>query len=106
LEESIFEDPDSEPGTAATTDTILPTETASPGLGRFFLDVLETLLLSAVLFLAINALSARVRVDGFSMVPTLQDGEFVLVNRLAYRMGVPQRGDIIVTFRWILPARI
>ena len=30
------------------------------------------------------------------MVPTLQNGEFVLVNRLAYRMGVPQRGDIIV----------
>jgi signal peptidase I len=57
---------------------------------------LETLLLSAVLFLAINALSARVRVDGFSMKPTLQDGEFVLVNRLAYRLGVPQRGDIIV----------
>lgn len=71
-------------------------EPASPGWGRFFLDVLETLLLSAVLFLAINALSARVRVDGFSMKPTLQDGEFVLVNRLAYRVGTPQRGDIIV----------
>ena len=71
-------------------------ESASPGWGRFFLDVLETLLLSAVLFLAINALSARVRVDGFSMKPTLQDGEFVLVNRLAYTLGTPRRGDIIV----------
>lgn len=68
----------------------------SAGWGRFFLDVLETLLLSAALFLVINALSARVRVDGFSMLPTLQDGEFVLVNRLAYRFGTPQRGDIIV----------
>jgi len=58
---------------------------------------LETLLLSAALFLVINALSARVRVDGFSMLPTLQDGEFVLVNRLAYRFETPpQRGDIIV----------
>ena len=36
---------------------------------------------------------ARVRVEGFSMVPTLQDGEFVLVNRVAYRLGQPQRGD-------------
>lgn len=68
----------------------------SAGWGRFFLDVLETLLLSAALFLVINALSARVRVDGFSMLPTLQDGEFILVNRLAYRFGTPQRGDIIV----------
>ncbi len=68
----------------------------SAGWGRFFLDILETLLLSAALFLVINALSARVRVDGFSMLPTLQDGEFVLVNRLAYRFDAPQRGDIVV----------
>lgn len=63
---------------------------------RFILDVLETILLAAILFLAINALSARVRVEGFSMLPTLQDGEFVLVNRLAYRLGEHQRGDIVV----------
>jgi signal peptidase I len=63
---------------------------------RFFLDVLETVLLAAILFLLINGISARVRVQGFSMVPSLQDGEFVLVNRLAYRFGQPQRGDIIV----------
>lgn len=63
---------------------------------RLILDVLETILLAAILFLSINALSARVRVEGFSMVPTLQDGEFVLVNRVAYRLGQPQRGDIIV----------
>jgi len=30
------------------------------------------------------------------MLPTLQDGEFVLVNRLAYRFGEPARGDIVV----------
>jgi len=82
-----------------TTETLAPApegEQTSSGWGRFFLDILETILLSAVLFLVINTLSARVRVDGFSMRPTLQDGEFVLVNRLAYHLGQPQRGDIIV----------
>jgi signal peptidase I len=63
---------------------------------RVVMDLLETILLAAALFLAINALSARVRVDGFSMNPTLKDGEFVLVNRLAYRLGEPERGDIVV----------
>ena len=63
---------------------------------RFFFDLLETIVLAVVLFFAINAVSARVRVDGFSMVPTLQDGEYVLVNRLAYRNSLPERGDIIV----------
>jgi signal peptidase I len=44
----------------------------------------------------INAISARVRVDGLSMTPTLQNGEYILVNRLAYKTGQPERGDIIV----------
>jgi signal peptidase I len=63
---------------------------------RFILDLLETLVLSVVLFLLINAVSARVRVDGFSMRPTLEDGEFILVNRMAYKLGSPKRGEIIV----------
>lgn len=63
---------------------------------RFFLDVLETLALAAILFFGINAISARVRVDGFSMLPTLEDGEFVLVSKINYRFGDVQRGDIIV----------
>jgi signal peptidase I len=64
--------------------------------GRFVFDVIETLALAAILFLGINAVSARVRVDGFSMLPTLEDGEFVLVSKLNYQFGDVERGDIIV----------
>lgn len=63
---------------------------------RFVLDILETLVLAVVLYFGINAVSARVRVDGFSMRPTLQDGEYILVNKLAYKTGEPVRGDIVV----------
>ncbi len=62
----------------------------------FFIDTVETILLALVLFLAINALSARVRVENVSMKPTLQEGEFLLVNRVAYTFGQPSIGDIIV----------
>ena len=72
------------------------TEEEKTDWGRVIRDFLETLTLAILLFVGINAVSARVRVDGFSMRPTLQDGEFVLVNRLAYRFGEVQRGDIIV----------
>ena len=77
-------------------------EGATPGpapqnhLKRFLLDILETVGLAVVLFLAINTISARVRVDRYSMRPTLENGEFVLVNRMAYKFGQPERGDIIV----------
>lgn len=63
---------------------------------RFVLDILETIVLAVVLYFGINAVSARVRVDGFSMRPTLEDGEYILVNKLAYKTGEPQRGDIVV----------
>jgi signal peptidase I len=63
---------------------------------RFLRDVLETLFLAAILFLLINTLSARIRVESISMQPTLFEGDMILVNRLAYKLGFPQRGDIII----------
>jgi len=36
-----------------------------------------------------------VRGQGLSMWPTLRDGQFVLVNRLAYLNGQPRRGDVV-----------
>jgi len=66
------------------------------GFLRFLVDILETLVLSVVLFVSINLISARIRVDGASMEPTLVTGEYVIVSRISYRLGSPQRGDIIV----------
>ena len=64
-------------------------------MGVFF-DMFETILLALILFLAINAVSSRVRVENISMKPTLQPGNLLLVNKLAYKWGEPKHGDIIV----------
>lgn len=84
----------------STYQTEVEVEATQPkkrsGVFRFLVDVLETLVLSVVLFVGINSVSARIRVDGESMVPTLVSGEYVIVSRLSYRIGAPQRGDIIV----------
>ena len=63
---------------------------------RFVAELLQTILIAGVLFLAVNLLTARIRVEGISMEPSLHDGQFVVVSRLAYRWTTPQRGDIIV----------
>jgi signal peptidase I len=68
----------------------------SVNVKRLLTDILETLVLAVLLFFAINTISARVRVDGSSMQPTLQHGEFILVNKLSYQWSDIQRGDIIV----------
>lgn len=69
------------------------------GLRRFLLDMIETLLLSLALFSVINAISARIRIESISMQPTLYAGDFVIVNKLAYKLGHPSRGDVII-FRY------
>jgi len=84
-----------------TNQTELAPELTQPKEKRssflsLLVDVLETLVLSVVLFVSINLISARIRVDGASMEPTLVSGEYVIVSRLSYRFGSPQRGDIIV----------
>jgi len=63
---------------------------------QFFVDIIQTITLAIVLFIGINLISARVRVDGISMMPTLENGEFVLVSKLSYQLGEINRGDIIV----------
>lgn len=81
--------------TQAIPDAMEPEEKRS-GFLRFVMDVLETLILSVILFAGINAISARIRVDGSSMEPSLHSGEFVIVSKLSYRIGSPHIGDVIV----------
>ena len=68
---------------------------------HFVWSVVQTILFAGLLFLVVNLVTARIRVEGDSMEPSLLDGQFVVVNRLAYMVADPQRGDIIV-FRFPL----
>ena len=74
-------------------------EERSSGWRHILFDTLETILLSLVLFIFINAISERIRVESISMQPNLYAGDFVIVNKLAYKFGEPKHGDIIV-FRY------
>jgi signal peptidase I len=80
-----------------------------PGFGRRLLralaEVLQTLLIAGLLFAAVNLVTARIRVEGSSMEPSLHDGEFVVVNRLSYRVDQPRPGDIIVFHFPLDPSR-
>ena len=59
-------------------------------------DVGETIILTLLMFLVIRLAVQDFQVDGTSMVPTLQNTQFVLVDKLSYYFGSPQRGDVIV----------
>lgn len=69
------------------------------------LELVKTVAGAAVLALLIMTFVARAfTVDGSSMVPTLHDGERLMVDKLTYRFREPQRGEIVV-FRYPLNPR-
>jgi signal peptidase I len=45
------------------------------------------------------------RVEGQSMAPTLADQDRLIVNKLAYRIGDPRRGDIVMLYYPINPEK-
>jgi len=59
-------------------------------------EVVETILLTAVIFYAVNFTTGRFRIDGDSMEPTMHDGQYVIISKLSYRLNEPERGDVIV----------
>ncbi len=65
-------------------------------LSKYLFEVLQTVVLALILYFLIDSVVARVRVENISMLPTLESGDFLLVNKLAYRNGDFKQGDIIV----------
>jgi signal peptidase I len=43
------------------------------------------------------------RVEGYSMQPTLQNNDRLIVNKLAYRLGDPKVGDIVMLYSPLQP---
>ena len=87
---------------------------------RTLREILRTVLLTLILFAGLQGTIQNVRVDGFSMRPTLDENQYLLVNKLAYSQislanlstyipfvdlgdeessylfDPPQRGDVVV----------
>ena len=63
------------------------------------------LAMALVLYFIIDAVLGRVRVQKISMEPTLDQGEILLVNKLAYKLGEVEHGDII-TFHYPLNPKL
>ena len=59
-------------------------------------EIVETLLLTMFIFWIVNTATGRFRIEGYSMLPTLQEGEYVIIDKLSYYLDDPERGDVIV----------
>jgi signal peptidase I len=67
---------------------------------------LKTLTSAAVYATLIVTFGFQVaRVDGMSMAPTLQDQDRLVVNKLAYELGDPKIGDIVMLYSPLEPEK-
>lgn len=62
----------------------------------FFVELAEILLLAVGLYIVITFAIQTVHVIGSSMVPTLNDNDYVLATKLDLRFTTPSRGDIVI----------
>jgi signal peptidase I len=59
-------------------------------------DVSQRLVFIGIAVVLINLVTMRYRVEGPSMESQLENGQVLVLNRLAYKIGSPSRGDIVV----------
>lgn len=63
-------------------------------------EMLETIIIALILFFLVQTVIRNFQVDGHSMDPNLQNGQYLMVDKISYRLPFdirpPERGDVIV----------
>src|SRR5579864_9505831 len=75
---------------------VVPPVRIAAGIGVWLRDLIISLAISAFIIIF---LYQPVKVEGTSMMPSLEDQERIFVNKFVYRLEPIERGDIVV-FRY------
>jgi signal peptidase I len=63
---------------------------------RLVREVIETIVLTILMFLVIRLAVQNFNIEGMSMEPSLHDRELILVDKWTYLFHAPARGDVVV----------
>jgi signal peptidase I len=61
-----------------------------------FRELAEVVVLAVILYFGISFAVQAVHVEGLSMWATLDDNDYLIANKIDYRLHNPERGDIII----------
>ncbi len=65
--------------------------------GGLILEFAQSIVLALSVFVLLYLFIVQPNeVKGSSMLPNFQDGEYLLTDKLSYRFGEPQKGDVVV----------
>ncbi len=82
----------------AEPQTQPPASLPRPSIRRWdaLREIVELVVLICAIYALVNLATVRFIVQGPSMQPTFYTGQFLIVSRVNYLLGDPQRGDIVV----------
>ena len=67
------------------------------GIIRFVLDFLETIVVALSIFVVVYLFIVQPHeVKGNSMEPNFHNNEYILTDKISYKFGQPQRGDVVI----------
>ena len=66
------------------------------GASSLLREVGEVVVLAIILYFGISLAVQAVHVEGLSMYATLDNNDYLIANKIDYRLHPPQRGDIII----------
>lgn len=70
---------------------------ASFGVFAFIFEIIKIVIIASVIVLPIRYfLFQPFIVKGESMVPNFESGDYLIVDEISYKLGNPQRGDVVV----------
>ncbi|MBC8262619.1 MAG: signal peptidase I [Anaerolineales bacterium] len=59
-------------------------------------EMMETAILIMLVFFVTRILIQNFRIEGISMEPNFHDEQYLIINKLAYYLHPPERGDVVV----------
>jgi len=72
-------------------------EDGATGIGAFVWELVKILVVAIIIIVPTRLFIAEpFIVSGSSMVPTFHDREYLIINKLGYYLGDPNRGDVVV----------
>ncbi len=73
-----------------------PQQAESSGTTSLLRELVEVIVLAVILYFGISFAIQTVHVEGLSMFATLDDNDYLIANKIDYRLHPPERGDIII----------
>jgi len=73
-----------------------PHEVAPSATSSVLRELFEVIVLAVILYFGISFAVQTVHVEGLSMFGTLDNNDYLIANKIDYRLHAPHRGDIVI----------